>query len=88
MQGTEISNSVLSVKPGTITEICANCRGRTVSAQRAGSPKTSPSASASVALYRRRWGSIRIWARSMIEWTTAPVDSVARIVNERVGPAA
>jgi hypothetical protein len=62
--GTGSSISVTAVKLGTMTVTVASWIGLTVSAHRDGSPNRSCSRSASVAVYRRRCGSIRIWQRS------------------------
>src|SRR6266568_1820881 len=73
---------------GTITVTVASWIGLTVSAQRDGSPNRSCSRSASVAEYRRRCGSIRIWQRSAIACTRTPERSVMVSWKERVGVAA
>ena len=62
--------------------------GLTVLAQRDGSPNRSCSRSASVAEYRRRCGSMRIWQRKAIACTRTPERSVMVSWKDRVGVAA
>src|SRR5208282_693314 len=62
--------------------------GLTVSAQRDVSPNRSCSRSASVAEYRRRCGSMRIWQRRAIACTRTPDRSVMASWNDNVGVTA
>ena len=72
MQGICTSISVSAVNAGTIVVTIASWIGLTVSAQREVSPNRSCSRFASVAEYRRRCGSMRIWQRRAIAWTGTP----------------
>src|SRR5271169_2571345 len=71
-----------------MTVTVASWIGLAVSAQRDVSPNRSCSRSASVAEYRRRCGSMRIWQRRAIACTRTPDRSVMASWNDRVGVTA